>query len=54
MQDAVFIMGQEFSREGTVHVVWQADVGFSKIPIFWLIWVLSTSKRTKKEEFQFW
>jgi hypothetical protein len=26
-------------------------VGFSKISIFWLIWVLSTSKRTKKKIF---
>jgi hypothetical protein len=38
-------------RKHKCTVVWQADVGFSKISIFWLIWVLSTSKRTKKEEF---
>jgi hypothetical protein len=32
-------------------VVWHKDVGFSKISFFWLIWVLSISKRTKKKEF---
>jgi hypothetical protein len=31
-------------------VVWHGDVGFSKKSIFWLIWVLSTSKRTSKEK----